>query len=82
MPDPMRRTIHLLLALIAPSLIAAASLAPAAAYAGEKEVPRINTFGGSCPKCELSGRRLRGAHFLGADFSGASFVRRETRVPL
>ncbi len=67
-----------------PLLIALAALAvaaPIAAHAGaaDKEVPRSNTFGGDCVKCELSGRRLHGAHFMNANFSGAALVGSDLR---
>ena len=46
---------------------------------GDKEVPRTNTFGGDCVKCELSGRRMRNAHFINANFSGAALVGTDLR---
>src|SRR5579859_6148143 len=80
--DPSRVTTTTPFALIALAALALAT--PAAAWVddssgGEKEVPRSNTFGGDCAKCELSGRRMRGAHFMHANFSGASLVASDLR---
>ena len=65
-----------LLNRLSAALAAFALAAPlaGAAMAGDKEVPRQNTFGGSCVKCELSGRNLSGAKIIGANFSGAALV--------
>src|SRR4051812_37131844 len=76
-PDVTARFLRPLaaLALLAATLPGVA----VAATGGEKEVPRHNSFGGSCPKCELSGRRLAGAQFIAADFSGAALVGSDLR---
>src|SRR5258708_6117661 len=73
-----KKTSYVLIALAAITLAA-----PVAARAGssgnDKEVPRSNTFGGDCAKCELSGRRLHGAHFMNANFTGAILVGSDLR---
>jgi len=67
----MTRLNHLLAASAA--VFAIASIA-GAAQAGDKEISRQVSFGGSCVKCELSGRNLSGARIIGANFSGATLV--------
>src|SRR5438445_13421394 len=79
---PVRVTHNLsraLIALFVLTLAAPAAARAAAAAGGDREVPRSTGFGGACPKCELSGRRLAGAHFLGADFSAAALVGSDLR---
>src|ERR1700733_9583700 len=38
------------------------------------DVSRLFSFGGACVSCELSGRKLPDAHFVGANFSGSVLV--------
>ncbi|HZZ34785.1 MAG TPA: pentapeptide repeat-containing protein, partial [Caulobacteraceae bacterium] len=52
---------RLTVALGLASLMMAAAAGQAYAAAGDKDVPRLVSFGGSCPNCELSGRKLTGA---------------------
>src|SRR5215472_1845123 len=40
---------------------------------------RLLSFGGMCVNCELSGRKLPDARFLGANFMGATFVGSDMR---
>src|SRR5512139_3276744 len=61
------------------ALAALALAAPQIASAGDKSVARSTSFGGSCPKCELSGRRLTGARFVAADFREAAMVGSDLR---
>ncbi len=46
--------------------LAAVILVPSAAGAAvsDKDVARVTSFGGSCGRCELSGRKLSGARFV------------------
>ena len=60
--------------LLASAAAFAALPAAGGAWAGEKEIPRQVSFGGSCVKCELSGRNLSGARIVGANFSGANMM--------
>src|SRR5438270_9132617 len=69
-------TILIALAVLA---LGAPVAARAATGGGEKEVPRSNTFGGDCAKCELSGRRMHGARFMNANFSGATLIGSDLR---
>ena len=45
-----------------------------AAHAGEKEVHKTTAIGGSCPSCQLSGKKLTGATFHGGNFSSAVLI--------
>src|SRR3989338_7082039 len=63
------------------ALIAAAGLMLATpAFAGiemtvqDRDVARSVSLGGSCNRCELSGRNLSGATFTGASFMNATLV--------
>jgi uncharacterized protein YjbI with pentapeptide repeats len=68
------------LALLAAALGAFSATLPGAARAGDKVVvARRDAFGGACPRCELSGRKLAGAHFTGANFAGAALVGSDLR---
>src|SRR5690348_2175316 len=65
-----------------PAFLFAASLlgwsfagqAMAAAGDGDKDIPRITALGGSCPGCELSGKKLTGAQIEGGNFNKATFI--------
>jgi uncharacterized protein YjbI with pentapeptide repeats len=58
-----------------------ASAAPRALWAGgDRAIPRFTAFGGVCAGCELSGRRMAGTHFVGADFSGSALVGSDLRA--
>ena len=61
---------------IASALFAAALAIPGLACAsmGDKDVARMVSFGGACPKCELSGRKLAGAQFVGANFAKSAMI--------
>ena len=74
------RTALTRIASLAASL-AVVALAPSAANAmvGDKEVAKLVSFGGACAKCELSGRKLTGAQFNGANFAGAALVGSDLR---
>ena len=76
-PACMNRLSALLIALAA-----LAGLAPSAANAmmGDKAVAKMVSFGGSCERCELSGRQLSGARFIGADFTEAALVGSDLRL--
>src|SRR5689334_19088422 len=79
-PERVTKTFHsVLTALLFLAMSVPVTAHAAAASGAEKEVPRSTGFGGACPKCELSGRRLAGAHFMGADFSGSAFVGSDLR---
>jgi uncharacterized protein YjbI with pentapeptide repeats len=43
------------------------------------DVSRVFSFGGMCVSCELSGRKLPDARFMGANFSSASMVGSDLR---
>ena len=43
------------------------------------DVSRLFSFGGACVSCELSGRKLPDAHFVGANFSSAMMVASDLR---
>src|SRR5512143_3337512 len=73
-----KKTSYILIALAAFTLAAPAT-ARAHSSDRDKEVPRSNTFGGDCAKCELSGRRLHGAHFMNANFTGATMIGSDLR---
>ena len=53
-----------------------ATLAATHAWAADdgEDTARLLSFGGMCLNCELSGRKLPEAKFIGANFSGASMV--------
>ena len=53
-----------------------ATLAATHAWAGDdgEDTARLLSFGGMCVNCELSGRKLPEAKFIGANFAGASMV--------
>src|SRR3954465_2508734 len=72
-----KKSSYILIALAALTL--AMPVAARAGSSSDKEVPRSNNFGGDCAKCELSGRRLRGAHFMNANFTGAILVGSDLR---
>ena len=38
------------------------------------DVSKLFSFGGACVACELSGRKLPEAHFVGANFRGATLT--------
>ena len=63
----LKRSLPALSALVAVALAAIPGLA--SANMGDKDVARMVSFGGACAKCELSGRKLAGAQFVGADFA-------------
>lgn len=70
--------------LVAPLALAVlAAGAPQAAQAGDRAsdraVARLVAFSGACSKCELSGRRLAGVRFIGADFREAALVGTDLR---
>ena len=46
---------------------------------GDREATKVISFGGSCARCELSGRKLIGATFQGANFEGATLVGADLR---
>ena len=56
------------------------ALAASPAFAGvemsmqDRDVARSVSLGGSCNRCELSGRNLSGATFTGASFMNATLV--------
>src|SRR5580698_7807647 len=54
----------------------AATLAATHAWAADdgEDTARLLSFGGMCVNCELSGRKLPEAKFIGANFSGATMV--------
>ena len=60
-------------------LSGAVAATPAKAMIGDKDIPRLVSFGGACAKCDLSGRRLTNARFSGANFAGASLVNADLR---
>ena len=43
-----------------------AGAAQARVMGDEKDVAKVVSFGGSCAKCELSGKKLTNARFIGA----------------
>ena len=43
-------------------------------YAQDPDVARTVSLGGSCVRCELSGRDLSGATFISATFTGSTLV--------
>ena len=45
----------------------------------DRDVARMVSLGGSCNRCELSGRDLSGAAFHGANFMNATLVGAELR---
>src|SRR5690349_17117575 len=65
-----------------PALLFACSLlgwsfaghALAAAGDGDKDIPRVTALGGSCPGCELSGKKLTGAEITAGNFNKATFI--------
>ena len=67
---------------IAFSSLVLASLAlvgQAQAMVDDRDVARLVSFGGSCGKCDLSGRKLTGTRFTGAAFADAVFVGSDLR---
>jgi uncharacterized protein YjbI with pentapeptide repeats len=62
------------------ALVLAVWTLPRVLWAGDREVARVVAFGGACTKCELSGRRLAGARFVGADFGGSALVGSDLRA--
>ena len=56
------------------------TLGVAPAFAGvelslqDRDVARSVSLGGSCNRCELSGRNLSGATFTGASFANATLI--------
>jgi uncharacterized protein YjbI with pentapeptide repeats len=67
------------------SPLLAVAIVPASApgvlwAAGEREVARTTVFGGTCAKCILSGRKLGGARFVAATFTGSAMVGTDLRA--
>lgn len=60
--------------LILASVGGAFSATQAWALGQGDDVSRVFSFGGACVGCELSGRKMPAAHFLGANFSNATLV--------
>ena len=73
----LTRSLPVLSALLAAALVAVPGLA--CANMGDKDVARMVSFGGACAKCELSGRKLAGAQFVGANFAQAALVGSDLR---
>ena len=73
--SPLRR-----LALAASALMGLTTAAPALAgavdttWTQDRDVARMVSLGGSCTRCELSGRDLSGATLTGANFAYATLV--------
>ena len=72
---------------LAPSAAAAAmilfgasgALAEVQIQIQDRDVSRVISISGSCGRCELSGRRLTGANFVGANFTQAMLVGSDLR---
>ena len=73
----LTRRLPVLAALLATALAAVPGMA--SANMGDKDVARMVSFGGACAKCELSGRKLAGAQFVGANFAQAALVGSDLR---
>jgi uncharacterized protein YjbI with pentapeptide repeats len=81
---PLLRSPAAFLARIAASLVLASFgglLAATHAWALDQgdDVSRVFSFGGACVSCELSGRKLPEARFMGANFSSATLVGSDLR---
>jgi uncharacterized protein YjbI with pentapeptide repeats len=61
-------------AFVLATLGGAATVTRAWAVDQGDDVSRLFSFGGACVACELSGRKLPDAHFVGANFSGSVLV--------
>src|ERR1700676_888176 len=77
--SPLPRSPAHLLSRISLALCMASFAAPFAAthaWAADdgEDTARLLSFGGMCVNCELSGRKLPEAKFIGANFAGASMV--------
>jgi uncharacterized protein YjbI with pentapeptide repeats len=75
----LRRSATVLLTRILIALCMASfgvTLAATRAWAGDDggDTTRVLAFGGMCLNCELSGRKLPQARFIGANFAGAAMV--------
>ena len=55
--------------------------AASAAHAIDKDVARRVALGGSCQRCQFSGRQLVGARFFGSDFDHSALVGTDLRRP-
>ena len=76
---PLLRSPAAFLARVAASLCMASfggMMAATHAFAADQgdDVSRVFSFGGMCVSCELSGRKLPDARFMGANFTGATMV--------
>src|ERR1700678_1765178 len=70
---------RLVLVFALASLSGALAAHRASARGDEVEVPRIFSLGGSCVKCDLTTRKLVGAHFVAGNFQRASLVGSDLR---
>src|SRR5271155_1728608 len=61
-------------ALALAAIVAAFGVSRACARDDGVDTVRMMSIGGSCPNCQLSGRKLPGARFIGANLSGATLV--------
>src|SRR3712207_9360448 len=74
---PECSAMRLAIALIGLALSAGAAQATVPDQA--REVSRSMSLGGSCKKCEFSGRSMTNATFTGGNFTGASLVGADLR---
>ena len=61
------------------SALAAPAAAEVSLLIQDRDVTRMISLGGSCHRCELSGRNLAGATFTGASFISATLVGADLR---
>jgi len=61
------------------SALAAPAAAEVSLSIQDRDVTRMISLGGSCNRCELSGRNLAGATFTGATFTSATLVGADLR---